>query len=72
VELHGNLTQNARSRNLLAFSDGTVQTLVATDIAARGSHIDDVNLVIHADPPAEHKAYLHRSGRTPGPARPVL
>ena len=64
VELHGNLAQTARSRNLLAFSTGTVQTLVATDIAARGIHIDDVTLVIHADPPAEHKAYLHRSGRT--------
>jgi superfamily II DNA/RNA helicase len=64
VELHGNLAQTARSRNLLAFSDGTVQTLVATDIAARGIHVDDVNLVIHADPPVEHKAYLHRSGRT--------
>ena len=64
VELHGNLTQTARGRNLLAFSTGTVQTLVATDIAARGIHVDDVNLVIHADPPAEHKAYLHRSGRT--------
>jgi superfamily II DNA/RNA helicase len=64
VELHGNLAQNARSRNLLAFTNGTVQTLVATDIAARGIHVDDVNLVIHADPPVEHKAYLHRSGRT--------
>jgi superfamily II DNA/RNA helicase len=64
VELHGNLAQTARSRNLLAFSNGTVQTLVATDIAARGIHVDDVNLVIHADPPVEHKAYLHRSGRT--------
>lgn len=64
VELHGNLAQNARSRNLLAFSNGTVRTLVATDVAARGLHIDDVNLVIHADPPAEHKAYVHRSGRT--------
>ncbi len=64
VELHGNLAQTARSRNLLAFSSGTVQTLVATDIAARGLHVDDINLVIHADPPAEHKAYLHRSGRT--------
>jgi superfamily II DNA/RNA helicase len=64
VELHGNLAQNARSRNLLAFSSGTVRTLVATDISARGIHIDDVNLVIHADPPVEHKAYLHRSGRT--------
>jgi superfamily II DNA/RNA helicase len=64
VELHGNLAQNARNRNLLAFSDGTANTLVATDIAARGIHVDDVALVIHADPPVEHKAYLHRSGRT--------
>jgi superfamily II DNA/RNA helicase len=64
VELHGNLAQNARNRNLSAFSDGTAQTLVATDIAARGIHVDDVALVIHADPPVEHKAYLHRSGRT--------
>jgi superfamily II DNA/RNA helicase len=64
VELHGNLAQNARNRNLDAFSDGTVGTLVATDIAARGIHVDDVALVIHADPPVEHKAYLHRSGRT--------
>ena len=64
VELHGNLAQNARSRNLSAFSDGSAQTLVATDIAARGIHVDDVALVIHADPPVEHKAYLHRSGRT--------
>ncbi len=64
VELHGNLAQNARDRNLRAFSDGSAGTLVATDIAARGIHIDDVTLVIHADPPVEHKAYLHRSGRT--------
>jgi superfamily II DNA/RNA helicase len=64
VELHGNLAQNARNRNLQAFSDGTMKTLVATDIAARGIHVDDVALVIHADPPTEHKAYLHRSGRT--------
>jgi superfamily II DNA/RNA helicase len=64
VELHGNLAQNARNRNLQAFSDGTARTLVATDIAARGIHVDDVTLVIHADPPVEHKAYLHRSGRT--------
>ncbi len=64
VELHGNLAQNARTRNLLAFSDGTAQTLVATDIAARGIHVDDIARVIHADPPTEHKAYLHRSGRT--------
>lgn len=64
VELHGNLAQNARNRNLSAFSDGTAETLVATDIAARGIHVDDVTLVVHADPPVEHKAYLHRSGRT--------
>lgn len=64
VELHGNLGQNARTRNLEAFHSGTVRTLVATDIAARGIHVDDVALVVHADPPTEHKAYLHRSGRT--------
>ena len=64
VELHGNLGQSARTRNLHAFAEGTAATLVATDIAARGIHVDDVALVIHADPPAEHKAYLHRSGRT--------
>jgi superfamily II DNA/RNA helicase len=64
VELHGNLSQNARTRNLAAFSDGLACVLVATDIAARGIHVDDVTLVVHADPPVEHKAYLHRSGRT--------
>ena len=64
VEMHGNLAQNARTRNLAAFSDGTANTMVATDIAARGIHVDDVTLVVHADPPVEHKAYLHRSGRT--------
>ena len=64
VELHGNLAQGARDRNLRAFADGTARTLVATDIAARGIHVDDVVLVVHADPPMEHKAYLHRSGRT--------
>jgi superfamily II DNA/RNA helicase len=64
VELHGNLSQGARTRNLASFSDGSATTLVATDIAARGIHVDDVGLVVHADPPVEHKAYLHRSGRT--------
>ena len=64
VELHGNLGQNARTRNLDAFHGGAASTLVATDIAARGIHVDDVSLVVHADPPVEHKAYLHRSGRT--------
>lgn len=64
VDLHGNLTQSARRRNLARFVEGDVRVLVATDIAARGIHVDDVNLVVHVDPPAEHKAYLHRSGRT--------
>ncbi|WP_029289018.1 DEAD/DEAH box helicase [Cellulomonas sp. HZM] len=64
VDLHGNLGQGARERNLEAFSSGAVKVLVATDIAARGIHIDEVELVVHVDPPAEHKAYLHRSGRT--------
>jgi superfamily II DNA/RNA helicase len=64
VELHGNLGQGARTRNLDAFHSGKAAALVATDIAARGIHVDDISLVVHADPPAEHKAYLHRSGRT--------
>ena len=64
VDLHGNLSQNARVRNLDAFSSGEATVLVATDIAARGIHVDDVGLVVHSDPPAEHKAYVHRSGRT--------
>ncbi len=64
VDLHGNLSQNARTRNMEAFHSGQATTLVATDIAARGIHVDDVALVVHADPPTEHKAYLHRSGRT--------
>ena len=64
MDLHGNLSQPARDRNLAAFTAGTTRVLVATDIAARGVHVDDVELVVHCDPPAEHKAYLHRSGRT--------
>jgi superfamily II DNA/RNA helicase len=64
VELHGNLSQSARERNLADFSSGRVRVLVATDIAARGIHVDDIALVVHVDPPAEHKAFLHRSGRT--------
>lgn len=64
VDLHGNLSQGARDRNLEAFSSGKARVLVATDVAARGVHVDGVDLVIHVDPPAEHKAYLHRSGRT--------
>jgi len=64
VQLHGNLAQGARARNLGAFTSGAARVMVATDIAARGIHVDGIDLVIHADPPAEHKAYLHRSGRT--------
>ena len=64
VELHGNLAQNARERNLASFASGAVRVMVATDIAARGIHVDGIDLVIHADSPTEHKAYLHRSGRT--------
>ena len=64
VDLHGNLSQNARTRNMDAFHSGRATALIATDIAARGIHVDDVSLVVHADPPVEHKAYLHRSGRT--------
>ncbi|HEY1343641.1 MAG TPA: DEAD/DEAH box helicase, partial [Streptosporangiaceae bacterium] len=64
AELHGNLTQATRERNLASFASGAVRVLVATDIAARGIHVDGIDLVIHADPPTEHKAYLHRSGRT--------
>ncbi len=64
VDLHGALSQNARERNLRKFRTGQVDAVVATDVAARGIHIDGVNLVVHFDAPTEHKAYLHRSGRT--------
>lgn len=64
VDLHGNLAQPARDRNLATFASGAAKVLVATDVAARGVHVDGVELVVHVDPPAEHKAYLHRSGRT--------
>ncbi|MHA2788940.1 DEAD/DEAH box helicase [Corynebacterium sp. S7] len=62
--IHGDKGQGARTRALEAFADGSSPVLVATDIAARGIDIDDVSLVVHVDPPAEHKAYLHRAGRT--------
>jgi superfamily II DNA/RNA helicase len=62
--IHGNLTQHARKRALEDFSSGHARVLVATDVAARGIHVDDVDLVVHYDPPADHKDYLHRSGRT--------
>jgi superfamily II DNA/RNA helicase len=64
VDLHGNLSQAARARNLGRFSAGHVRVLVATDVAARGIHVDGVDLVIHADPPVDSKAFTHRSGRT--------
>lgn len=64
LDLQGNLSQPKRVAHLAAFGDGSVKVLVATDVAARGVHIDDVSLVVHVDPPIEHKAYLHRSGRT--------
>lgn len=63
-ELHGDLSQGVRERNLASFASGAVRVVVATDVAARGIHVEGIDLVIHADPPAEHKAYLHRSGRT--------
>lgn len=62
--LHGDLRQSARERSLRKFSKGSHEILVATDVAARGIHVDDVDVVIHFDPPEDHKAYLHRSGRT--------
>ena len=62
--IHGNRTQGQRQRALDAFASGHSRVLVATDVAARGIHVPDVDLVVHADPPNDHKDYLHRSGRT--------
>lgn len=62
--IHGDKSQGARTRAIDGFADGSLPVLVATDIAARGIDISDVSLVVHIDPPAEHKAYLHRAGRT--------
>jgi len=64
ARLHGDLNQNQRNRNLERFVSGGVRVLVATDVAARGIHVDDIALVIQVDPPEEYKTYLHRSGRT--------
>jgi len=64
VAMHGGRSQNQRTRALKAFSSGRAQALIATDVAARGIHVDDVASVIHFDPPGDHKDYLHRSGRT--------
>jgi superfamily II DNA/RNA helicase len=62
--IHGDLRQRHREKALSDFTNGRLSALVATDVAARGLHIDDVDIVIHYDPPADHKTYLHRSGRT--------
>lgn len=64
VDLHGSLSQGARERNLRKFRTGSADVVVATDVAARGIHVDGVRLVVHYDAPSEAKAYLHRSGRT--------
>ena len=64
TSLHGDLNQSRRTRNLQLLTSGRVNVLVATDVAARGIHVDDINLVIQADAPDEYKTYLHRSGRT--------
>ncbi|GGA65540.1 hypothetical protein GCM10011490_15240 [Pseudoclavibacter endophyticus] len=64
IALHGDLSQERRSRNLEKFANGRADVLVATDVAARGIHVDDIDLVIQADAPDEYKTYLHRAGRT--------
>ncbi len=62
--IHGDLRQNHREKALAEFSEGRAPVLIATDVAARGIHVDEVDVVIHYDPPQDHKTYLHRSGRT--------
>jgi superfamily II DNA/RNA helicase len=64
TSLHGDLNQSRRTRNLQLLTSGRVNVLVATDVAARGIHVDDISLVIQADAPEEYKTYLHRAGRT--------
>lgn len=64
VALHGGRSQSQRTRALKSFAGGSSQALVATDVAARGIHVDDVSTVLHYDPVGDHKAYIHRSGRT--------
>ncbi len=62
--IHGDLRQSQREKSLRDFSNGKLQALVATDVAARGIHVDDVDVVLQYDPPSDHKTYLHRAGRT--------
>jgi superfamily II DNA/RNA helicase len=62
--LHGGMSQHARTRTMAEFKEGKIDVLVATDVAARGIHVDDISLVVHVDPPEDPKAYLHRAGRT--------
>jgi superfamily II DNA/RNA helicase len=64
MPIHGDLRQTAREKALREFADGKLHVLVATDVAARGIHVDEIDVVIHYDPPEDHKSYLHRSGRT--------
>ena len=64
ARLHGDLNQSQRTRNLARFSEGFTRVLIATDVAARGIHVDDVKLVIQVDLPEDYKTYLHRAGRT--------
>ena len=64
AELHGNLNQNQRDRNLAAFDSGDVRVMVATDVAARGIDVGGVELVVQVEPPADPKSFVHRSGRT--------
>jgi superfamily II DNA/RNA helicase len=64
MPIHGDLRQSARERALGDFTDGKLHVLVATDVAARGIHVDEIDVVMHYDPPEDHKSYVHRSGRT--------
>ena len=64
LAIHGDLRQTAREKALKDFADGKLPVLVATDVAARGIHVDGIDIVVHYDPPEDAKGYLHRSGRT--------
>ena len=62
--IHGDLRQTSREKSLRDFGNGKLEALVATDVAARGIHVDDIDIVIQYDPPSDHKNYVHRAGRT--------